>query len=38
MFVNHKERKVLFKRDDLETHIERIYQPGRNSSSATAQR
>ncbi len=38
MFVNHQERKVLFKRDDLETHIERIYQPGRNISSATAQR
>jgi len=33
MFVNHKERKVLFKREDLEKKIERRYKPGKESLS-----
>jgi len=33
MFVNHQERKVLFKREDLEKNIERRYRPGKESLS-----
>jgi len=34
MFVNHQERKVLFKREDLEKNIERRYKPGKESATA----
>lgn len=31
LFVNHQERKVLFKREDLEKNLERRYSPGKNT-------
>jgi len=34
--VNHQERKVLFKRGELEKNIERRYRPGKKNLSGVA--